>query len=474
MKSYFTKKGHLILLLNYLGRLIAAVNTFILLPTFLGLADIGLYAGIHHMVFFFARFNLGQSIIRYGTPFQSDRQAKAAFLGWIWLSSTVGYMATIALFYLFKAPLVAFFSLKTAELADYTFLTVWIGYIVLLNVILKSWAIALDRVVWPSFFQHVVHNLFFAVLITLYGRGYLSFEQLLIGTAIPYTVNLLLLLLELWYRGELRIGYDARIFNRDFICLFLQYSFFTLLSSSMAMLMLRIDNIMVVSMCGKETEGMYHTMTFMVLLLEIPMKVVKQTRAGRVVQLFEQGDNGRLHSLYQSTTCWQFASTGLCFLLLYTWFDYLLGAFSPQAIEQMKWLFLLLGIAKLFDTLFRMGSEILLLSPYFVWATVSALLVLLGTLGNYYLIYAIGVEGAPIATVLTLVIGGTISSYVLWRKLGLHPFSWQLLAWVAAVSALFTLFYVFPAHPIPWVNTSMRTFCIFALYQTMHRIIPET
>ena len=137
----------------------------------------------------------------------------------------------------------------------------------------------------------------------------------------------------------------------------------------------------------------------------------------------------------------------------------------------MKKLFLLLGTAKLLDTLFRMGSEILLLSRYFMWTTISALLVLLGTLGNYYLIHAIGVEGAPLATMVTLLIGGAISTYVLWKKLALHPFSRPLLAWVMLVFALLATLYMLPAYPIPWVDASMRTFCIFAFYGTMRWVI---
>ena len=53
------------------------------------------------------------------------------------------------------------------------------------------------------------------------------------------------------------------------------------------MLMIRCDNIMVMGMCGKEAEGMYHTVAFMALLLEIPMKVVKQTSAAQLVRLLK-------------------------------------------------------------------------------------------------------------------------------------------------------------------------------------------
>lgn len=451
MESFFKKKSNIVLLINYVGRLFAAAITFFLLPTFLSLPQIGLYGGIHHMVFFFARLNLGQSIIFYGARLKGRQQEKTAFLGWGWFSSTLFYLFVLGLFFVFKSPLIAFFSLKASSLGKYIPLVLFLGYIVMLNVVLKSWAIALGRVVWVSFFQHVVINLLLIVLIVCYGWGWISFKQLLCGTSLPYMINLLLLLGELWWKRELNFSYDRRIFNRSFIFSFLKYSFFTLLSSSMAMFMIRIDNLMVFSMCGQNAEGMYHTITFMVLLLEVPIKVVKQTRASGVVQFFEKNDYEGLGVLYKKVTRWQFIVTGICFILLYSCIDYILVAFPKEVVSEMKQIFFFLGIAKLLDSLCRMASEILLLSRHFIWATLSGALLVFGTIANYYMINEMGVQGAPLATVLMLLLGGGINALIVWKKLGLHPLSWKLLYWGGCMVAILMALYFF--HATIWVDS---------------------
>ena len=464
MKVSFKKSSSIVLLLNYIGRLLSAVNAFFLLPAFLSLEELGLFAGIHHMVFLLARFDLGQGIIRYGAKLRDNERGKAAFLGWMWVASTFFYFLVIAIFFACKSFLVTHFAPKAPDVIHYLPLILTLGYIVLMNVTLKAWYIALDRVLWPSVFQHVILNLLLIVLVICYGWGLLSFEQLLFATALPYIGNLGLLLGDLWRRGELFVCWDSQFFNKSFTHAFVLYTFFTLLASSMAMLMIRIDNIMVFGMCGKKAEGIYHTVAFMALLLEIPMKVVKQTSASHVVRLLEQQERKPLNDLYKHVTHWQFVLTSLCFVLLYTYIDCILYAFPADTVAVMKQLFLLLGIAKLIDNLFRMGSEILLLSRYFMWSIVSGGLVLLGTFANYRLILSMGMYGASLATGMTLLIGGSISSGLIWHRLGIHPWSWSLLCWIGITLVVLGTLVIVPPLPNVWLDILMRTIFILAVY----------
>lgn len=464
MKALFKKSSNTVLLLNYIGRLLGALNTFFLLPKLLRLEQVGLYAGVHHMIFLLARLDLGQSVIRYGAQLQHDSKGKEGFLGWIWVTTTLWYGLMAGIVFFFQSQIAHYFAHKAPDVIHYMPFVMVTGYIVLINITLKAWYIALDRVLWPSFFQHVVLNLLIIGLIVAYGYKVLSFEQLLVGTAFPYLINLGLLLTDLWRRGELRIGWDPRFFNKSFMYAFTYYSLFTLLAGSMAMLMIRIDNIMVLSMCGKKPEAIYSTIVFMALLLEIPMKVVKQTNASQIVQLLHQKDHLALSKLYKHVTQWQFFLTSVCFTLLYTYMDYLLYVFPKEVVSMMKPLFLFLGSAKLLDNLFRMGSEILLLSRYFMWSLVGGGLLVVGTLMNYYMIQATGMYGASIATGITLLLGGGISCSVIWYRFHMHPWSWQLLGWIGVTLTGLGGQTFLPALPSSWLDLCVRTGFVAIVY----------
>ena len=136
-----------------------------------------------------------------------------------------------------------------------------------------------------------------------------------------------------------------------------------------------------------------------------------------------------LRRLYKNVTQWQFALSSFIFVLFYINLDYILYAFDPEAVAVMRRLFLLLGLGKLIDNLFRMGSEILLLSRYFSWSIIGGVLLPLGIWANYRLISLLGIYGASIATGVVLLLGGSVSCLVVWKKLRVHPWSWQLIGW---------------------------------------------
>ena len=91
----------------------------------------------------------------------------------------------------------------------------------------------------------------------------------------PYGINLFLFIAYLWHIGELHLRFDNRHFDKDFIYSFGMYSLFMLMSSGMILVMTRIDTIMVLGMCGKYKAGIYRTVAFITLLLEVPIKVTK-------------------------------------------------------------------------------------------------------------------------------------------------------------------------------------------------------
>ena len=145
-------------------------------------------------------FDLGQSLIRYGAGLQKDKEGRAELLGGVWLLTTLGYGILMGVLFLFRDWFIGFFAPKAPEVLDYFPLIIVLGYTVLLSVTLKGWYIAMGRVGWPSFTQHVVMHVLIIGWLVIYGMGKISFTQLLIGTLVPYATNVLLLLVDLWRR----------------------------------------------------------------------------------------------------------------------------------------------------------------------------------------------------------------------------------------------------------------------------------
>jgi len=67
---------------------------------------------------------------------------------------------------------------------------------------------------------------------------------------------------------------------------------------------------------------------------------------------------------------------------------------------------------------------------------------------NYFLIPAMGIEGAALASFVSLTIISAIRVYIIWIKIGIWPFRWENLALIGAGMAVFLLSQLIPRLPL--------------------------
>lgn len=421
----------------------------------MALEEIGLYAAIHHFVFLLVRFDLRQAVLRYGSALSSAKE-KRSFVSFLWVVSTIVYGMILMGVLGIRFFLGYLWSYRSFDLEKYGLLIAFTGYTVFLNITLKAWHIVLEQLVWPNFFQHIILNGLLSLWITLYGFKLIAWPTFLLGTFLPYLINLVLLMLYLWRKEGLSFPLEKRFFSFSFLRRFLAYAVVTMAGSNMATLMMRFDNVMIFMMCGKRVEGMYHIAGFITLLLEVPMKVIKQTYAKRMVFLLQKKEYSSLQQLYQRGTQWQLAWTSFLCTLFYLGADLWFYSLPSESLYLMKLLFLVIGLGKLIDSFFRLGHEVLLFSRHFLWSLLSTFLVVVGVLGNYFFIRYIGVLGASCATALFFALSGGVSGWLVQQRFGLFPWSLKPLLyccpplWVGVMQLL-----------LPYTSTGVVTSLIY-------------
>ena len=454
----------ILLLLNYLGRLLSALNKLLLLPIYLLPGQLGLYGGIHEMVFFFVKLDLSQGIIRYGAVLKEEKKKKGSFLCWALVANTTLYISLMALLFLFRSSFIRFFIKKSPEVISYLPLIIFLGYIVLLSVTLKARYISLGKIILPTFSQHIIVQLLTGLTTLLYGYSFLSFHQLLLITPLPYIIHLTLLLTHLWRAGELRLYFSDQFFNFSFLRTFMSYSLLTLIAKNTSILMMSLGSLMVLGMCGKEATGIYKSATFIALLLDTPMKVVRQVAAAPVIQLLKEENYKSLHTLYQQTTVQLFGLVTLFFTLLYCNIEKITYAFSVEIGEEIKSVFLLLSMAKIVDSLFGISSSLLIFSRYFALSLFTVFLLPMGILANYSMIQGYGMHGAAIATIFFILLEGIIRSTIVWHKLTIHPYSPQLIYLAGITLFTLTIQRLMPPFSSLLLDAFLRTALVLAVY----------
>lgn len=470
MKNIF-RQSSAVLLLYYIGRLISFLSKVYLLPFVLSPGLLGLYSGFEAISFVLCRFDVGPSIIQYSVRLQDNKQKKASFFGGVVFITTVLYLLIVLPFFLWKKPLINFFSSNASEILSYLPISTLLGYIMVLNITIKSWYISLKRIIYPNFLQHIVLPFFKNLNILCFYWEIFSFHQMLIGLIISYTINLCLLMGYLSSIGELRLHWDIRILGKRFIRSFLLYSLFIIVSVNLILMLTRIDTIMILGMCSKKEAGIYSTVAFIALLLNAPIKALNQATFTTIATMLAKKTYDKLDILYKKVTLYQCFFSCLLFSLLYACLPYLFYALPTDVLNMGKSIFILLAVGELIYSLFNVSHTILIFSKHYKLHTFTFLLLLLGVGANYLMISAWGLMGAAGATFLTLIIAGLCTCCLVWHKLNMHPFSAKLGIVIGMTILNLILQTCLPTTSQILINTGLRilvvliTYSLLALYQ---------
>ena len=129
------------------------------------------------------------------------------------------------------------------------------------------------------------------------------------------------------------------------------------------------------------------------------------------------------------------------------------------------YVFLLLGTARLYDMLTGLNGTILLTSRYYrydLWF--NLILVALAFISNYYLIAAYGMNGAALATLISIVGINTLRLGFVWKVLKLHPFSLAMLGVLALAVGAYLIQMLIPRLPYWYLDLPIRSLVFAGLF----------
>ncbi len=415
--------------LYYIRVVIISINVLWLFPYILTTEQIGLYKFILSCVSLFssiAQFGLGQSVIKYLPEFEKE---KSAFLGFITISTTAGYLIFISILFLFRDHIAILFKKNAPNVIRYFLLIIATSLALLYSIILKAWFRSLLKTLFPTFVQNIV--IFFSMSISaiLYYFKLINFNTLLIGIFFIYLFGLFLLTTYLLYIKEFRISFKFSSIKYSFMKRFLTYNLYTLAGSSGYTIVTKIDAIMIASIIGLRANGIYATVILLANLIEIPRRAVKQISVPVLSKMISQKQYLEIELMYKKLSINQLAVGAFLFTVIYANLDIIFKIIpNTQDFQTGKFVVLFLAITKLLDALFSLGSDIVIMSEYFRFNIIS--LIILGSLTvitNMIMIPKYGITGAAGATAISYLIYNLSTCFYVFKKFKMHPFSPKIL-----------------------------------------------
>ncbi len=433
---------------NYLGVGLGFLNSAILLPILLPEEQVGLLSFLNSFTSIFAGFcSLGIPLItiKIFPRLRDETNAHQGYFSFLLLTTVLGSILGVAVFWGAGDWLIS----EKNSASSFAPFAVVVSVLLVLRVFAKnfdSYIRMLMNTVLGTFSENFLLKLVvFSALAYYYSVNEYSFTTLFFIYAFALALP-----------GIVSIGYvfAKKLVNLKFSVFnkasqgwrkeILTLSVFGLLGTFGSIIILEVDTVMVGNMLGLEQTAIYKTAFFFGLFCSIPARALRRISVVVVAEAWERNDLDTIKDIYHKSSLTLFLFGAYLFLGVWVNVDYVLQIL-PESYAAGKTVILIIGIAQLIDLVSGVNTEIIASSPYYKYATYFiGILIVLVVILNYFLIPIYGIEGAAIASLLSLFIYNALKFIFLKRKLQYQPLSYKTLvtiliatlAWIVTTYAL--------------------------------------
>lgn len=413
---------------TYLGAAIGFVNTIILYPSFMTTEQIGLLRVIPSSAFLimsFAQLGIGQALLKFAPELKKKPEGLTQLITFCVLVVLFGFLLTCGVLYAFKAPITAYFSAKSALLSEYFLVVVVLIFFLSLHSLLEAYSRLFLKIIIQNIIKEILLRIMLTIGVSLYYLQFISFHQLAYGLIIIYGLMLLSLIGYILWMGELKFSLKLNLIDKSLIRRIGVYSLFVMIGAGSTNIILNIDQIMISSTLGLSANGIYSTVFYFAVMIELSRRVIAQITTPLVSDLLENQDFVAIEKIYKQTSINQMVVGGLFFIGLVCNLHNLFALMSNGSeFATGRYVVYFIGLSKVMDMAFANSSQIISMSKYYKFNAVTiALLTVLMIVLNLVLIPAYGISGAAFASLSALFIFGMTKMIFIKYKFGFIPFS---------------------------------------------------
>ena len=412
----------------------------------------------------FAQLGIGNGITRF---FPRVVGSKFPFFTFSLVIGVVGFLAVALGFFLFREQVISVFAKNSPEVNNFLLVALLITFFSVLNTILDAFSRSYLKVAIPSFFRDVLVRLLVTFLILGYYFGFYAFYSLMWGLGGIYFLTLLAMI---GYMSKIRIfqlSANWEQISTPFKKEFLQYSLVTLLGTAGALLIMKIDSLMVSSMIGLNANAIYTIGFSIAIVIDMPRRAISQVIMPIISEKFAHNQLWEINVLYKKIAIHQFLICLLIFLLIWVNIDSLYHYVPNREIYQAgKWVVFLIGLGKLSDVIFSVNGEIIVFSRFYLFNITATLIMCVAVIVlNLWLIPIYGIEGAALASLFSMFLYNLIKYIYVKIRLGFDPFTWGVgKILLVGIGSWAITHYAIPSQTIVWLDILIRSGVMVLLY----------
>lgn len=449
-------------IITYIGFAIGGISTIFLFPSILGKTYYGLSNYIlscANVIMPLFAIGMQNTLVKFYSQCKTEKEQNQ-FLSFSVLFPLVLTIPILLLGLFFYDEISVFVTKKNPIVKEFIYLIPFIGLCMAYFEIFYAWARVHMHSVFGNFIKEVGLRLFSLVALLAMYFGWITAIDFVYLTAGIYFVALLITMV-----------YAFRVKKPDFqlsiphnVKGILEYTFYIILSGSVANLLLDGDKIMLNQYMDIGNIAFYSVATYIALVISVPSRAMHQIVYPITAKLMHENKYDELNDLYKKTSVNLQIVGGFVMLCIFVNIDQLYEML-PKDYAGGIWIVFIIGLSKYFDLILGNNNAIIFNSKYYRMVLFLGLMLVFFTIVlNMIFIPLYGITGSAIATLLSITIYSVAKLMFVVKRMHLYPFTIQTVYSIVITAVLFVLFYFwkFPFHPI--IGIVLKSILVTVLY----------
>ena len=435
-------------IITYIGFGIGGINTIYFYPVFLGatyyaLANYILSSANVIMPLF--AIGMQNTLVKFYSQYETNEE-RSRFLSFTVLFPLAVIIPIFLIGFYYFDEIVFFLSKKNIIVKKYIWLIPFIGLCMAYFEIFYAWLRVHMHSVFGNFIKEVGLRLFSFFLIVSVYYNWITVEGFVYATAFVYFLALLVTMFYAFHIQKPVFQFTIPDNVKDVLV----YTFYIILSGSVANLLLDGDKMILNQYMNIENIAYYSVATYIALVISVPSRAMHQIVYPITAKLMHENKHDEMNILYKKTSINLQVVGGFVMLGIFVNINKLYELVPDEYAGGILVVFMI-GLSKYFDLILGNNNAIIFNTKYYrAVLFLGVLLVLLTIALNMIFIPIYGIIGSAFATLLSITLYSLAKLLFVVKRLDLYPFTKQTLYSIVLTFVLFLAFYFwdFPFYPI--------------------------
>ena len=341
---------------------------------------------------------------------------------------------------------------------EFIFFAFFLGLLLAAIDLIKKQLTIYHKIAFPSILDNLLPKLVLPVIFILLYYTIIEANSSGLGL---YVISYLFILTALFFYALKRksIAFTIRIksvFTNFSKKEYRNYSFFALAGSLGYMFVFKLDSLMIPNLISYKANGVYSIAAVAASVIFIPARGLFSLYAPQVSKMIADGHFESLNKLYKDVAKMLLFLGLLIYSAIFLGIENLFQLMpSNDVLLQTVSVIFIIGATSVFNMATGFNSEIINYSKFYKFNIIAlGVLTILNLFTNYYfiVIFDLGIQGAALASFLSIVFFNLLKVGFIYFRLGLFPFEITFFKLLLLQICVILVFYFIPNFSSPISN----------------------